>query len=213
MLKKGTPYRVPGTWDEVYPRHHGVGWYWRSVQIPRGARGQHIQLRFAAVRLRAEVYWNRQLAGYSLEGFTPFVVDITNFVHYGEDNLLAVRVTNPGGGNSWPDFNPIPWGEVQLPDSHDFGGIWQGVELLLTPPTYIQDVFAAPSESLETIRVTTTVENAGSSARSATLEYQVYAPEGDRPVCTGKAAGRVAAHGQQATRDRAKNSPGRTLVA
>ena len=197
MLKKGTPYQVPGTWDELYPRHHGVGWYWRSVQIPHSAKGKLIQLRFAAVRLRAEVYLNRQLVGYSLEGFTPFVVDITPVVHYGEDNLLAVRVTNPGGGNSWADFNPIPWGDVQLPDSHDFGGIWQGVDLLITPPAYLQDVFAAPLQDLETLRAITTVANAGSSARSATLNYEVYAPEGGKPVATGKAAGRVAARGQQ----------------
>jgi hypothetical protein len=197
MLKKGTSFQVPGTWDEVYPRHHGVGWYWRSVQIPHRAKGKLIQLMFAAVRLRAEVYLNRQLVGYSLDGFTPFVVDITPVVRYGEDNLLAVRVTNPGGGNSWADFNPIPWGNVRLPDSHDFGGIWQSVDLLITPPAHIQDVFAAPLEDLGTLRVTTTVANAGSSALSTTLDYEVYAPEDGKLVATGKAAGRVAAQGQQ----------------
>jgi hypothetical protein len=197
MLKKGTSFRVPATWDEVYPRHHGVGWYWRTVQIPRSAMGKLIQLRFAAVRLRAEVYLNRQLMGYSLEGFTPFVVDITQAVHYGEDNLLAVRVTNPGGGNCWADFEPITWGDVQLPDSHDFGGIWQDVDLLVTPSAYIQDVFAAPLQDLETLRVTATIANAGSSARSATLEYEVYGPEGGNPVATGKAVGWVAARGRQ----------------
>lgn len=197
MLKKGTPFLVPATWDEVYPRHHGVGWYWRSVQIPRSAKGKLIQLRFAAVRLRAEVYLNRQLVGYNLEGFTPFVVDITPLVHYGEDNLLAVRVTNPGGGNSWADFNPIPWGDVQLPDSHDFGGIWQDVDLLITPRAHIQDVFAAPLQDLETLRVTTTVANAGLSGRTAALDFEVYAPGGGKPVATGKAAGQVSSGGRQ----------------
>ena len=197
MLKKGTSFPVPATWDEVYPRHHGVGWYWRTVQIPRSAKGKLIQLRFAAVRLRAEVYLNRQLVGYSLEGFTPFVVDITPAVQYGEVNLLTVRVTNPGGGNSWADFIPIPWGDVQLPDSHDFGGIWQGVDLLITPQAYIQDVYAAPLQDLETLRVSTMVANSGSSLRNAALDYQVYAPEGGEPVATGKASGRVAPRGQQ----------------
>ncbi len=197
MLKKGVPFRVPATWDEVYPRHHGVGWYWRKVRIPSTARGKLIQLRFAAVRLRAEVYWNRKLVGYSIEGSTPFVVNITPQVRYGEDNLLAVRVTNPGGGNSWVDFYPIRWGDVHLPDSHDFGGIWQNVDLLITPRTYIQDVFAAPLEDLESLRVATTVANAGSSPRNATVRYDVDAPEGGKPVASGKGAGLVPAHGQR----------------
>jgi hypothetical protein len=40
MLKRGQPYRVPATWNEVYPRQHGVGWYWRPVSIPTSAKGK-----------------------------------------------------------------------------------------------------------------------------------------------------------------------------
>ncbi len=196
MLKKGEPYRVPATWDEVYPHHHGVGWYWRQVRIPAAARGMTLQLRFAAVRLRAEVYWNGRLVGYSLEGFTPFLVDITRQARYGEDNLLAVRVTNPGGGSSWMDFNPIPWGDVHLPDSHDFGGIWQDVDLLIAPPVHIQNVYAAPLEDLETLRVTTEVANAGTQARRVQLAYYIYAPGGLAPVATGRAEMSVPASAQ-----------------
>jgi hypothetical protein len=188
MLKKGEPYRVPATWDEVYPHHHGVGWYWRKVRIPSAAKGMILQLRFAAVRERAEVYWNGRLVGYSVEGFTPFFADVTREARYGEDNLLAVRVTNPGGGNSWIDFKPISWGDVHLPDSHDFGGIWQDVDLLIVPSMHIQNVYAAPQEDLETLSLTTEVANAGSQVRKALLTYEVYAPEGTTPVATGSAS-------------------------
>jgi beta-galactosidase/beta-glucuronidase len=175
-----------------------VGWYWRKVRIPSAAKGMILQLRFAAVRERAEVYWNGRLVGYSLEGFTPFLVDVTAAAHYGKDNLLAVRVTNPGGGSSWMDFNPIPWGDVHLPDSHDFGGIWQDVDLLMVPPIHIQNVFAAPLEDLETVSVTTEVANAGSQARKALLTYEVYALGGSAPVVTGKAAISVPANAHAA---------------
>ena len=188
MLKKGEPFRVPATWDEVHPHHHGVGWYWRKVRIPSAAKGMILQLRFAAVRLRAEVYWNERIVGYSVEGFTPFVVDVTREARYGEDNLLAVRVTNPGGGASWDDFNPISWGDVDLPDSHDFGGIWQDVDLLIVPPIHIQDVYAAPLEDLETVNVTSEVANVGLLGRNALLAYEVYAPGGSKPVASAKTA-------------------------
>ena len=188
MLKSGEAFRVPATWDEVYPHRHGVGWYWRKVRIPSAARGMVIQLRFAAVRERAEVYWNGRLAGYSLDGFTPFIVDVTRGARFNDGNLLAVRVTNPGGGYSWMDFNPIPWGDVHLPDSHDFGGIWQDVDLLVVPPMHIQDVYAAPLEDLETVSITTEVVNTEEHPRNTILTYKVYAPASSTPVATGKAA-------------------------
>jgi hypothetical protein len=172
MLKLGEPYRVPATWNEVYPRQHGVGWYWRTVRIPPNAKGKVIRLRFGAVRLRAEVFWNRRLVGYSLEGSTPFEVDVTPFVRYDGDNLLAVRVTNPGGGTSWMDTFPIHWGKVALPDSLDCGGIWQDVELLVTPPALIQNIYVAPLEDLKTIRVISTIVNQG-HAQTARLHYSV----------------------------------------
>ena len=196
MLKKGEPYRVPATWDEAYPHRHGVGWYWRSVRIPIGVKGMSLRLRFAAVRLRAEVYWNRQLVGYSREGSTPFTVDVTRAVRYGEENLLAVRVTNPGGGYSWMDFNPIPWGDVHLPDSHDFGGIWQDVDLLMSPVLHLQNVYVAPMEDLETVNLSIEVANAGPQVRHAVLAYKVYESGSSTPVAAGNASVTVPASGQ-----------------
>lgn len=173
MLKLGRPFPVPATWDEVYPRHHGVGWYWRTFHLPKSDKGKVIRLKFGAVRLRAEVYLNRRLVGYSLEGSTPFEVNITHFLRFGADNLLAVRITNPGGGTSWHDFDAIAWGNVDIPDSHDFGGIWQNVSLLITPRIYVQNVYVMPLEDLRTIRVIATVANE-THASHARLVYRVY---------------------------------------
>ena len=209
MLKGGEAFRVPATWDEVYPHRHGVGWYWRQVRITAAARGMSIQLRFAAVRERAEVYWNGRLVGYSLDGFTPFTVDVTREAKFDADNLLAVRVTNPGGGYSWMDFNPIPWGDVHLPDSHDFGGIWQDVDLLIVPPLHIQDVYAAPLEDLETVSVSTEVVNTEAHPRNTILTYEVYAPASSTPVATGKAAISVPANAVATSKTKLRIPAGR----
>jgi len=127
MLKHGESYPVPATWDEVYPRHHGVGWYWRKVRIPNAAKGMILQVRFAAVRERAEVYWNGRLVGYSVEGFTPFLVDITPEARYDQDNLLAVRVTNPGAVIRGLISIPFPGAMSTCPTvttSVAFGRMW-----------------------------------------------------------------------------------------
>jgi hypothetical protein len=172
MLKKGEAISVPSTWEEKYPDYDGAAWYWRGLQIPQEYQGKVLRIRFGAVRHRAEVYINRQLVGYNLEGFTPFEVDVTGEVEYGKENLLAVRVTDPGGGNSWQDYNPIPFGDVNLPDSHNFGGIWQDVEMLITNPLYIEDIYVQPQEDLKTIRIQTTLRNKG-PAGSGELIFKV----------------------------------------
>ena len=118
-------------------------------------------------RLRAEVYWNRQLVGYSLEGFTPFSwISPAAGAATAKTTSWPSALPIPAAGTSWVDFNPIPWGDVHLPDSHDFGGIWQDVDLLIAPPRHIENVFAAPREDLETVRVTTDGGECGAQARS-----------------------------------------------
>jgi hypothetical protein len=161
MLEHGEQIPVPSTWEEKYPGYDGVAWYWREFEIPFEYREKFLRIKFWAVRHRAEVYLNQKLVGYNIEGFTPFEVNISDAVKYGAKNLLVVRVTDPGGGDNWRDYNPIPWGKVRLPDSHNFGGIWQDVELLITNRLYVDNIYIQPQENLETILVQTTLQNKG----------------------------------------------------
>ena len=49
--------------------------------------------------MRAEVYLDGKLVAYDLIGETPFHVDITDEAKPGTEQLLAIRVTNPGGNS------------------------------------------------------------------------------------------------------------------
>ena len=55
--------RVPGTWEQSRPGHHGVAWYWRPVVIPDHWTERVVRVCFAGVRLLAEVYLDRRLVG------------------------------------------------------------------------------------------------------------------------------------------------------
>lgn len=55
--------------------------------------------------MRAEVYLDGKLVAYDLIGETPFHVDITDEAKPGTEQLLAIRVTNPGGNFHWQDFD------------------------------------------------------------------------------------------------------------
>ena len=109
--------------------YRGVSWWWRAIEIPAGFRGRRILLTVRGARMRAEVFLNRKLVGYSIMEELPFVCDLTAAANPGSDNLLAIRITNPGGRYDWIDGDTIEWGRVKLPRSHGFGGIDRGMTI------------------------------------------------------------------------------------
>ena len=55
----------------------GVSWWWREIDIPADFAGRRILLRIRGARMRAEVYLNRKLVGYSIMEELPFDCDLT----------------------------------------------------------------------------------------------------------------------------------------
>ncbi|MEI9885844.1 MAG: sugar-binding domain-containing protein [Rhizomicrobium sp.] len=113
--------------------YRGVSWWWREIEIPSAWRGRRIVLSVRGARLRAEVYLNRKLVGYSIMEELPFECDLTEAAEPGGVNRLAIRITNPGGRYDWIDGDTIAWGKVNLPTSHGFGGLDRGMTLSTHP--------------------------------------------------------------------------------
>ena len=143
------PVKVPGTVEEYLtvsdnprPEHSiGVSWWYRAIQVPDTQKGKRILLSFESVRMRAEVYLDGKLVAYDVVGETPFQVDITEHVRLGQEQLLAVRVTNPGGNFHWQDFDAMKWGAYNIPPSRGFSGIIGRVKLEGVDPVFISDIY------------------------------------------------------------------------
>jgi beta-galactosidase len=101
----------------------GVSWWGREIHIPAEMRGKRIFLHIRGARLRAEVYLNKKLVGYSIMEELPFECDLTNAADPGGLNLLAIRLTNPFGRYDWVDGLNAQWAAVKLYRSHGFAGI------------------------------------------------------------------------------------------
>jgi beta-galactosidase len=69
-----------------------VGWYRRKFTIPSEDLGKRIFLQFDGVYRDAMVFCNGHLLGENSSGYAPFEFDISDFVNYGGENLLALRV-------------------------------------------------------------------------------------------------------------------------
>jgi hypothetical protein len=133
----------------------GVSWWWRDILVPKFKSGQRFVVSFRGARLRAEVYCNGKLCGYTIMTELPFQADITDAVKPGAKAQLAVRITNPGGHLDWIDFSQmrIQWGKYFLPPSHGFGGLDSDIQLEVRDNVSISDLAAINKPDLHQVHL------------------------------------------------------------
>jgi beta-galactosidase len=137
----------------------GVGWLWRRFKTPKIPSGQRLIVHFRGARLRAEVYINKKLCAYNLLTELPFDADITDAVTDDGENLLAVRITNPGGIMAWVDWGVIKWGQYEVPDSRGIGGLDAGIELLLRNEVEVTDLWVRNKPKIKDVTLFAEVIN------------------------------------------------------
>jgi hypothetical protein len=163
----------------------GTGWYRRPLSVPRKWEAKRIFLEFDGVFQVAEVYVNGRRVGAHEGGYTGFSLEITDFVHAG-DNVLAIRVNN-----LWnPELAPRA-GE------HVFsGGIYRNVWLVITEPLHVTwngTFVTTPKVSAESgaVNVKTEIRNGSNEQKLCTVQSEVVDPHG-RNVATVKTSQSVA---------------------
>ncbi len=183
---EGKRVSVPGTVEEHYwgangnsvgvaGDYRGVSWWSRTFTVDERYRGKRVVLAFEAVNLRAEIYVNRELAGYELIGNTPFEADITDAVRFGGENSLDIRITDPVGNFSWPAHVTFPWGKYNVPAVRGFGGITGKVCLRLLDAVTVTDVFVRNSPKITEADVAVSLANTSGAPVKGSLALTVHA--------------------------------------
>lgn len=95
--------------------------YRKQLFIPGEQQGGRITLEFDGVMFNSTVYVNDHKAGGHYYGYTSFEVDITDFVKFGQQNLVAVVVEPHYGMSRW----------------YTGAGIYRKVKLLYKDPAHI----------------------------------------------------------------------------
>ena len=131
LTAKANPNEINAADDSVpiNGAYFGVSWWHRPISIPANMRGKRIFLHIRGAHLRAEVYLNGRLCGYSIMEELPFEADLTRAAHPGGSNHLAIRITNPFGRYDWVDGLNAKWGKVSLYRSHGFGALDRGMTI------------------------------------------------------------------------------------
>lgn len=74
----------------------GTGWYRKHFYVDTAEKGKCIVVAFDGIYMNADIWVNDRHVANHVYGYTAFELDITDYVRFGEKNLIAVRVKNEG---------------------------------------------------------------------------------------------------------------------
>lgn len=146
-------------------------WYKKTFELTKEEAKGAPTLNFGAVDYRAEVYINGILAAIHKGGYTPFSVNIKNFVKEGE-NTVTVNALDDIGDQT------IPCGlQGKTPGVQPVTGIWQSVFLEFTDENHIAALRVTPYVKEGVILLQGILSNAIDGYISVTISLE------DKEIC------------------------------
>lgn len=130
---------------------NSVGWYRKAITVPQEDLGKHLYLQFDGIFRDARIWINGFYLGHEPSGYATQVYDITEYLNYGEENLICVRA------------------DATLEEGwfYEGAGIYRHVWLNKTAPlhvapfgTFVHSTLTAPFDKAK-LTIETTVENSG----------------------------------------------------
>lgn len=127
-----TEISLPHTWnlDALSGKqdyYRGFGNYRKVISVPETWKNYSAFLRFGAVNHTASVFVNGKMVGEHFGGYTAFGFDISQYLNFGKNNTIEVRVSNA------LDLGIMPL----VGDFNFYGGIYRDVEIILLPQNHI----------------------------------------------------------------------------
>ncbi|HEX7903927.1 MAG TPA: glycoside hydrolase family 2 TIM barrel-domain containing protein [Chitinophagaceae bacterium] len=122
-IKNASPKDDPYWWN-------GLGWYRKKFSISKSYEGKKVFIEFEGVQKNCRVYLNGKIIGEHYGGFTGFSFDLTDYIKFGEENVLAVSVSNAQAD----DFNVAP---MDAGNWDIYGGMYRNVKLVITDKLYV----------------------------------------------------------------------------
>ncbi|HEX2975273.1 MAG TPA: glycoside hydrolase family 2 TIM barrel-domain containing protein, partial [Bacteroidales bacterium] len=148
----------------------GIGWYRKSFVVPSSEKKRKVYIDFQGIYNNSEVWVNGTSAGKRANGYISFRYDITPYIIFGKENIIAVKVDHSKYGDS-------RW--------YTGSGIYRDVRLVYTGKTHIEHwgIFASPrnvTASKADLDITVRIKN--ENAKAAGLEVKNYLLNGNDTV-------------------------------
>ncbi len=162
----------------------GWGWYRKHFSIGNEESGRRVFLEFDGVQKYCKLFVNGKLVGDHKGGYTGFSFDVTDAIHFGADNVLAVAVNNC-------QDDPFRIPPMSAGNFNIYGGIYRDARLVIKDAVHIPyqgssrqeggtfvttpDVSAASGD----VRVQTWVKNDLSAPADCELRTTIADAEGN----------------------------------
>lgn len=152
-----------------------VGWYRKEFTLPADDLGKHVALRFDGIFRDARIWVNGFYLGNEPSGYASQVYDISEYLNYGGDNVVAVRA------------------DASLEEGwfYEGAGIYRHVWLEKSDPlhvapfgTFVHASTAYPYDTAE-VTIETTVDNKGNLPAGYELRHSLIAPDGTVAATAG----------------------------
>jgi beta-galactosidase len=157
-----------------------VGWYRRAFEVPQSDLGRRIAIVFDGAYRDSTVWVNGFYVGREPSGYLGFRYDLTDYLRYGERNVIAVRV-DATMEEGW---------------FYEGAGIYRHVWLTKTSPVHVAHdgtfVSSVVEERHARVNAEVTVANDGADDADVSIENAVRDATG-RTVAAGRTTARAAA--------------------
>ncbi len=146
-----------------------VAWYRKHFDIPAEKSDKRVYIYFDGIYRDSTVYLNEYYIGRHESGYGGFYYDITDFVNYGGENVIAVRVDSTGREGWW----------------YEGGGIYRHTWLEyrdnLSVAPYGVFIKAAPDikNMTATAEISAELQNYYTEAKCARVEFEIFNAAGE----------------------------------
>src|ERR1700744_562269 len=146
----------------------GIGWYRKSFTVPASSKDKEVYIDFDGVYQKSTVWLNGHELGFRPNGYISFRYDMTPYLNFGGNNVIAVKVDNSVQPNS-------RW--------YSGSGIYRNVWLVTTDKVAIDHwgtYVTTPEVSEESalIYLQTHIKNTGGIPVKVRLNTTIYNPLG-----------------------------------
>ena len=174
--------------------YQGESWYRKHFTPEDAWKGKRLFLHFEAIMGKSKVWINGVLVKEHFGGFLPVISDVTDYLEYGKDNVIAVWADN-SDDPSYP-----PGKQQDMLDFAYFGGIYRDCwmiahnDVFITDPNYENEAagsglfvsFDNVSEKSADIRLDTHIRNLSDKSFSGKVEYTLYDRNNQKVLSAGK---------------------------
>jgi len=137
----------------------GIAWYRKHFTVSDSDKGRQIYLDVDGAMAYATVWLNGKFVGGWPYGYASWRVDLTPYIHFGGENVVAIRLDNPPNSSRW----------------YPGGGIYRNVWLVKTSPVHVGQwgtYITTPEATAKKASVRIQVTVANDSDRDATVNVK-----------------------------------------